>query len=173
MASDGVLDGFSIEVDFTADDDHGPDPSDPSVTLVRSGTLRGVAVTGNPAFDDARVESVAASRDNRLELRLDDDENAGLRAASEDAGVSMSELGRGTLRHYVTQRPVYALDASGVTPSLVCDTWHSMNEGSLGAAMDARDRLAAHERYMKGVRAQFAAQTTSTGRRSSHPAISR
>jgi hypothetical protein len=162
MASDGILDAFSIEVDFTEDDDFGPDPSDASVTLVRRGTLKGVAMTGLPAFDDARVESVAASRDNRLELRLDDTEAEGVRAAAEDAGVSMSELVRGQLRHYVTQRPVYSLDASCSTPSLVCDAWHSQNEGSLGAAMDARDRLAAHQRYLRTVRAQFASQTTST-----------
>jgi HK97 family phage prohead protease len=162
MAADGILDGFSIEVDFTEDDEYGPDPTDASVTLVKRGTLRGVAITGTPAFDEARVESVAASRDQRLELRLDDDEASAVRMAAEDAGVSMSELVRGTLRHYTKQRPVYSLDASGVTPSLVCDTWHAANEGSLGPAMDARDRLAAHERFMRTVRATFAAQTTST-----------
>jgi hypothetical protein len=82
--------------------------------------------------------------------------------AAQDAGVSMMELVRGQLRHFTSQRPVYALDASCQTPSLVCDTWRVQNQGRLGAAMDERDRLAAHERFMKGVRAQFAAQTTST-----------
>jgi hypothetical protein len=106
MASDGVLDGFSIEVDFDPEqgDEYGPDPSDPSVSLVRRGTLTGVAMTGRPSFDDARVDSVAASRDNRLELRLDDAEAEGVRLAALDAGVSMSELVRGRLRHYTSQR---------------------------------------------------------------------
>jgi HK97 family phage prohead protease/HK97 family phage major capsid protein len=63
-ARDGSWDGFSIEVDF--DDEVGdswqPDPSDESVRLVRQATLRGVALTGMPAFDDARVSAVAATR---------------------------------------------------------------------------------------------------------------
>jgi HK97 family phage prohead protease len=64
-ARDGSWDGFSIEVDF--DDEMGdqwqPDPSDESVRLVRQATLRGVALTGMPAFDDARVTAVKATRD--------------------------------------------------------------------------------------------------------------
>jgi hypothetical protein len=128
---------------------------------VKRGTLRGVAITGTPAFDDARVTSVAASRDQRLELRLDDDEASAVRLAADDAEVSTSELVRGTLRHYTAQRLVYSLDASCLTPSLVCDVWRAANP-YLGDPTDARDRLAAHERYMKGVRATFAAQSTST-----------
>lgn len=65
LAEDGVLDGFSAEVYFDdeAGDEWQPDPSDESVRLVRRGTLRGTALTGFPAFDDARVTSVKASRD--------------------------------------------------------------------------------------------------------------
>src|SRR5262245_23024413 len=63
LAEDGVMDGFSIEVDFLEGDSYEPDPTDRSVRLVRSGTLKGVALTGTPAFDDARVVSVAASRE--------------------------------------------------------------------------------------------------------------
>lgn len=66
-AKDKSLDGFSIEVDFVDEfgDDWQPDPSDESVRLVRQATLRGVALTGMPAFDDARVASVAATRNGR------------------------------------------------------------------------------------------------------------
>ena len=62
MPEDRVLDGFSIEVDFDDEDGWMPDPDDDDVRLVQSGRLAGVALTGFPAFDDARVVSVAASR---------------------------------------------------------------------------------------------------------------
>jgi HK97 family phage prohead protease len=62
MAEDRVLDGFSIEVDFDDEDGWMPDPEDEDVRLVQSGRLAGVALTGFPAFDDARVDRVAATR---------------------------------------------------------------------------------------------------------------
>jgi len=62
LAEDGVLDGFSIEVDFEDGDEWVPDPTDESVRLVKRAKLRGVALTAMPAYDDARVASVAASR---------------------------------------------------------------------------------------------------------------
>ena len=162
LASDGAWDGLSIEVDFDDDDVHGPDPTDRSVTLVERGRLMGVALTPMPAFDEARVEAVAASRDTRMELRLDEAEAAAVRAAADARDTSMSEVVRSALRIHAVDRPVYALDASAATPSLVCDAWHAMNESSLGDATDARDRLAAHERYMRRARAEFTTQTTST-----------
>jgi phage head maturation protease len=63
-AKDRLLDGFSIEVDFDENfgDDWQPDPSDETIRLVRQAALLGAALTGNPAFDDARVAAVAASR---------------------------------------------------------------------------------------------------------------
>lgn len=66
LAEDKVLDGFSIEIDFDEQfgDEWQPDPHEESVRFVRQATLRGVALTGNPAFDDARVTRVAASRDH-------------------------------------------------------------------------------------------------------------
>src|SRR5262249_25516341 len=54
LAEDGVLDGFSIEVDFDDGSGWGPDPEDKDVRLVQQGRLVGVALTGFPAFDDAR-----------------------------------------------------------------------------------------------------------------------
>lgn len=69
LAEDRVLDGLSIEVDFNDDlgDSWQPDPSDESVRLVRQASLRGTALTGMPAFDDARVERVAAMRQHEQE----------------------------------------------------------------------------------------------------------
>lgn len=60
LAEDGVTDGFSIEVDIL---DAEPDPADGNITLVYSGQLKGVALTAWPAFDDARVDHVAAAAD--------------------------------------------------------------------------------------------------------------
>jgi len=62
LAEDGVLDGFSIEVDFDDGDGWQPDPIDEDVRLVTQGRLAGVALTGFPAFDDARADRVAAAR---------------------------------------------------------------------------------------------------------------
>jgi len=62
MAEDHVRDGFSVEVDFDEADGWMPDPHDEDVRLVRQASLRGVALTAFPAFDDARVSRVAAMR---------------------------------------------------------------------------------------------------------------
>lgn len=64
LAAEDILDGFSIEIDFEDGDGWKPDPSDESIRLVDRGALRGVALTGYPAFDDARVERIAAARQN-------------------------------------------------------------------------------------------------------------
>jgi HK97 family phage prohead protease len=61
LAEDGVLDGLSAGVDFMAGD-AATDPRDRSTLLVNRADLREVSLTAMPAFDDARVTSVAASR---------------------------------------------------------------------------------------------------------------
>lgn len=74
LAEDGVLDGFSIEAEFAEDGSGwGVDPDDDMVRLVHNGRLVGVAITASPAFDDARVSSVAASR---KEPTMPDEPNA-------------------------------------------------------------------------------------------------
>lgn len=62
LAEDGVLDGLSVGVDFDTSTDVEMDPSDEGVMLVRRADLREVSLTAMPAFDDARVTKVAASR---------------------------------------------------------------------------------------------------------------
>lgn len=61
LAEDGVLDGFSIEVAVEDGDQAAFDAK--GVTQVARARLRGVAITAFPAFDDARVTHVAASRE--------------------------------------------------------------------------------------------------------------
>jgi HK97 family phage prohead protease len=62
LAIDGVLDGFSIEVDFDDGDSWDTDPTDRDVRLVKRAKLAGVAVTPYPSFDDARADRIAAAR---------------------------------------------------------------------------------------------------------------
>ena len=59
LAEDGVLDGFSVGVEFDMNTDVTVD--DDGVMNIRRATLREVSLTAMPAFDDARVSSVAAS----------------------------------------------------------------------------------------------------------------
>jgi HK97 family phage prohead protease len=59
LAADGVTDGLSAGLDFYGDDTQ---RLSDGVTLVRRADLREVSLTAMPAFDNARVTRVAASR---------------------------------------------------------------------------------------------------------------
>ena len=64
LADDGVYDGLSVGVDFSLDPDDGDvELADDGVYDVLRADLREISTTAMPAFDDARVTSVAASRD--------------------------------------------------------------------------------------------------------------
>lgn len=100
LAEDEVLDGFSVEVNFDGDgDDWQPDPADESVRLVRQATLRGVALTGMPAFDDARVSNVRATqKESRMpesdhDRRGDTDPQPRRRSRREDSNDSGGRTG--------------------------------------------------------------------------------
>jgi HK97 family phage prohead protease len=63
LAADGVYDGLSIGVDFSIDPADGDvSQADDGVYDVENATLREISTTPMPAFDDARVTKVAASR---------------------------------------------------------------------------------------------------------------
>jgi len=65
LAEDGVYDGFSASVTFDGEADGWiAHPDDDSVRYVQSATLRKVALTAMPAFDDARVAAVTARRED-------------------------------------------------------------------------------------------------------------
>ena len=85
------MDGFSVEVDFADYDSWQPDPTDESVRLVRQASLRGVALTGNPAFDDARTTSVKASRDQKGK-HMPEDKGGGGQAQTFDVGEFVTDL---------------------------------------------------------------------------------
>jgi HK97 family phage major capsid protein len=61
LAADGVRDGLSVGIDFTDDGFE----MDGDVYSVRQAALREVTLTAMPAYDDARVTSVAASQDGK------------------------------------------------------------------------------------------------------------
>lgn len=90
-AKEGLLDGFSIEVEFEDSDEWQPDPSDESVRLVRRARLTGAALTGAPAFDDARVAAVAASRNQEKVHAAQGNRNSDARAGD----VRARQAGRG------------------------------------------------------------------------------
>ena len=101
LAQDGILDGFSVEVDFNGRDSYEQDPSDKSINDVKSALLRGVALTHEPAFDGARVESIAAKQERETSMAVkpadidtDDelDTNAQFRATMETAFERLAEV---------------------------------------------------------------------------------
>src|SRR6187431_118821 len=65
LAEDGVYDGLSIWATFDGDGDGYTYDPDSDTAIVYRATLRKVALTAVPAFDDARVTSVAASAHQR------------------------------------------------------------------------------------------------------------
>jgi HK97 family phage prohead protease len=71
LAADGVLDGFSVGVDWE-DGDVVPDPKDKNAVLVLRADWRETSLTAVPAFDDARVTKVAASRDGEVVMPDED-----------------------------------------------------------------------------------------------------
>ena len=67
LAQDGVYDGLSVDVTFDGPDDGWtPHPDDERINLVHSATLRKVALTAMPAYDDARVVAVSARRNEGI-----------------------------------------------------------------------------------------------------------
>jgi phage head maturation protease len=188
LAEDGVYDGFSVQVDFASDGDGWePHPEDRSLRVVRSATLRKVALTAMPAFDSARVESVVATREGTPAMTAPAAQQppapapaapaaAPFDVATFTAGLSdaivkgISEAidkipqpqGRQVIpagRAVVTREaPVYSMNGHG--PSMVRDAWKARTEGD----SEARERLAKFGRQTndaaeEAMQAQFAVTT--------------
>lgn len=88
LAEDGVLDGLSVGVDIEQAD---TDPKDKSVMLVGRAALREVSLTAMPAFDDARVARVAASRSNEGTTMEDDEPTTAPAQPAPPAAVTLSQ----------------------------------------------------------------------------------
>jgi HK97 family phage prohead protease len=122
LAEDGVLDGFSIEVDFDEGDGWAPDPETENVRLVDKGRLVGVALTGFPAFDDARVERVAAARrqGGDMEEKVKEQEPVAMTA---DQGAVVFESAMQGMAQKITDSQVK------LTESLTQSIGESISEG--------------------------------------------
>jgi phage head maturation protease len=74
-AEDGVSDGLSIEIeDIEYDDSPTVAAQHPGVRVVRRARLTGVALTAEPAFDDARVSGVTLSKEKGTSMTATVDE---------------------------------------------------------------------------------------------------
>lgn len=136
MAEDGVLDGFSVEVDFVDEGDFGPDPSDRSVTLVTRAMLRAVAITGSPAFDNARLESVMATR--LPDVHVTEELASQVRGFVDARQTTFADVARSALTAYTAPNarvvepcPYRFGGTSG--PSLIADVWESMHTNDTDA----------------------------------------
>lgn len=165
LAASGVSDGFSIEIDF--EDGDGFTPGRDGVNDVHRATLRHVALTATPAFDDARVAHVAASRSQEgttmtapaaeKATTTPEVNAAGVDFATFTAGVSdaiktaiaegfakMPEphgvrpvVPAGSGIQVTYEPPVYTLRQGKDSPSFVRDAWHA----KVSDDRDAQDRF--------------------------------
>lgn len=189
-AADGVFDGLSVYVTFEgAADGWTEHPDNPAVRYVHSATLRKVALTAQPAFDDARVTSVAANRDWRSKVDTDKDKaptNADTvvaaaapfdgekfsaaiaKGVAEALAPVLEKLNQPNSRAEVKagratveyEPPVYAFNGTG--HSLVRDTWKARTEGdheALGRVRKFSEQTADVAKQMAQDPAKFAATT--------------
>jgi HK97 family phage prohead protease len=115
LAEDGVLDGFSIEVGFDDGDGWQYDQQDESVRLVGKAKLAGVALTGFPAFDDARADRVAAARQNGGTMAEDLKDPQGVEEGAETFEAHLSALADRVAKN---QEEFMAQFGQGVTDTL-------------------------------------------------------
>ena len=134
-ASDGLRDGLSVAADVTASDDRDEG------TWVISARGRHVALLSEPAFDNARVSSVAASQPPGATMTVTETPTPEIVAAPADpvtltaAGAASAVASRPAAAPARTQDAYpYAQPLEFGGPSFVRDAWASMeNPGSSDA----------------------------------------
>jgi HK97 family phage prohead protease len=145
LAEDGALDGMSAVVEvLTIEEDRTGDDVRSTVTSAR---LRRVTLTADPAFSDARVTSVAATRqEGPPTMPTETNPTDGLTAAVEKFTAAVEQLAGSvpveqravvpaTATATVTSEPlVYSLD--GIGPSFVRDAWDAKRGGRNGQGDD-------------------------------------
>lgn len=152
-AEDGIRDGFSIEIDFEEGDSYHQDPDNPAVNIVDRATLRHVALTASPAFDDARVASVTATREGTTMTATADETVTppsaeptvtftadtlaeafvtAMNKIAEPQGRQVIPAGSGVQVTY--EPPVYSLEQGHGAPSFVRDAWRARQEYDSDAA---------------------------------------
>lgn len=159
LAEDGVQDGLSVGVDI---EQTVPDPLNPGVLLVKRARLHEVSSTAMPAFDDARVTDVAASRSQEGEAEMPPEntpqggtavaepvDTAAFTRAVEAFTSAVERLGEGrqvvnpTARAQVVEPAVYTLDGTGF--SFVHDSWTARN--AQYGSRDHEDAVARLRKY--------------------------
>lgn len=163
LAEDGVLDGLSVGIDFTDGDEWQPDPEDEGVRLVNKASLREVSITAMPAFDSARVASVAASQKGSTMPEVAEQTAAAEQTSVTASAPDLTEFTAGLSESIKTavseafknlpqpqgerevvpagravvtnEAPVYAMNGQGA--SLVRDAWRARTENDA----EARERL--------------------------------
>lgn len=198
LAEDGVLDGFSVGVDFDPRKDARPDARDRTIQRVRRADWRETSLTAMPSFDDARVTRVAASRttgeghmaDETTESATEPAPDPDPAPAAEAEAVTFTAdqvkamfAGLDTSGDQGPERPATVNPTRGVALSRVTDpaSYRFARNGSLLPAAhdfgidfvkavhpDHRDQ-AAHDRVMEFMRAQF--DVVSTDVNELNPAI--
>jgi HK97 family phage prohead protease len=146
LAEDGVKDGLSVGVDFEHADTI-PDPLNKGVTLVRRAVLKEVSLTAMPAYDNARVTSVAASQDQPGKgTGVDDDANTNTSTAPPTSSPAPLQLGADQVMQMLgnpaLQAAFAAYAGAGATPPAdappVVDPAANALPGHLTASQTAR-----------------------------------
>jgi HK97 family phage prohead protease len=163
LAEDGALDGLSAVVEIvTLQIDDSGDETRKTVTSAR---LRRVTMTADPAFADARIDTVAATRGGTMPEQPTPTTSETLTAAIDRFAAAVEQLHntvpaeqRATVpvRATVTREPlVYSLD--GLGHSFVRDAWNA-KRGGIGGQGDA-EALARLRKYSEQT-ADLAARAT-------------
>lgn len=91
LAVDEVLDGLSVGVDWR-EEDLVDDPKNRGVKLVTSAALREVSLTAVPAFDDSRLTSVKAARDEEGNPGMDPEQTTETAPANQPVTFSAEQF---------------------------------------------------------------------------------
>lgn len=109
LAADGVKDGLSVGVDYVDDGFE----MDGDVISVRKAALREVTLTAMPAYDDARVTSVAASQDGKDVTMSDKPDTTPQAPALPDLGQISQAITEGFAR--LPQREIVSATGGSVS----------------------------------------------------------
>jgi HK97 family phage prohead protease len=168
LAEDGALDGLSAVVEILT---AVADPADEGGALVTSARLRRVTLTADPAFTDARVTTVAATREGIIAMPEPQapaapdaaPDVAAFTTAVEAFTSAVQALGQMPPEQRATVTPVASVREplvyclTGIGHSFVRDAWVARNAQYGGK--DAEEALARLRKYSEQT-AQLAAQAS-------------
>jgi phage head maturation protease len=115
-AMDGLRDGFSVEASVS---DHGF--NEDGTMVVNSGTLVGVALTHNPAFDAARVSHVAATTEETPDTQPT--EGDAVESTTEQTEAPAAEVVEASQHVVQANKPAPSFFTSPRSPIVNLGTW--------------------------------------------------